>query len=90
MQEDSQLRADLTAANNIIASLWEEQLDTRDWLLAMEGMFDFIPSENPKTMWAWETRRQGLHHEPTSQEQPKMDWRTDDHSSELYSEIRCM
>lgn len=60
MQEDSQLRADLTAANNIIASLWEEQLDTRDWLLAMEGMFDFIPSENPKTMWAWETRRQAL------------------------------
>ncbi|CDY36715.1 BnaC02g31360D [Brassica napus] len=67
-QEDSQLCVDLTAANNVIALLWEEQDDMRAQLRAMERMFDVIASGNPEIMWAWDSVRQFVHRVPTLEE----------------------
>lgn len=51
-------------------------------------MFDVIASGNLETMRAWESVRQSVHRDHTPEEQAEMDRRVDDHSSNLYHEIK--
>ncbi|WZZ66294.1 hypothetical protein YC2023_077664 [Brassica napus] len=76
-----QLCANLTAAYTVIATLKEEQEDTRARLRAMEEMFDVTASGNLESQRAWDSVRQSVHQEPSAEEQAGMERQTDDLSS---------
>lgn len=86
-QNDSQLRADLMVANNIITELWEDQQHTMARLRAMAVMFDFHVEENPTISRERWTIRPTIHHESTTDEHAEMEQPADDHSSQLFEDL---
>ncbi|KAL0655128.1 hypothetical protein Bca4012_075712 [Brassica carinata] len=54
MQDDSKLRRDLTAANQVISELQADNQANRTHIRSLAGMFDVLSETNPALAQMWQ------------------------------------
>lgn len=85
--EDSQLWADLTAANTVISELRGKNVDNRTQIRGMTWMYDLIAETNLALAQMWQDVRQNMNLHPTPKEQEELERQAEHRSSQLRDDL---
>ena len=87
MQDDSKLRRDPTAANQVISELRADNQANRTHIRSLAGMFDVLAETNPALAQMWQVVRSAITPDSTPEEQADIEQRADHRSSEIFDDI---
>lgn len=85
--EYSQLRADLTAANNVVSELWADNQDNMSQIRAMAGMFNLIMETTSVLAREWRNVRLNINCDPTPEERAELERQTENRTSKLFDDL---
>ena len=87
MQDYSQLRTDLTAANQVISELRANNQANRTHIMSLAGMFNILVDTNPALANMCQAVRPTINLDPTPEEQANIEQRAAHRSSEIFDDI---
>ncbi|KAF2554178.1 hypothetical protein F2Q68_00036674 [Brassica cretica] len=87
MHDDSKLRTDLMAANQVILELWADKHANGTHIMSLAGMFDNVVETNPALAQMWQAVRPTINPDPTPEKQADLEQRAAHRSSEIFDYI---